>query len=446
MAPRSPKGSRTASDFSATAHEMTKNNDKTNQGLPEKLHLMVISQDVRGHGGVSSYVWSVIEALEDHEFSTELATIATSWRDEASLRLVSPKSWKRRVRSVSVTQQISGVTRSWTHYGGIFVEFGWLRYQPRKPLNARLKKADGLVVVCGTAQFAAVARNVNVQTVICAATTLNDERGASALSSRFVKRSLTALWSTTDRRLELASLRNCNAVVTLSKTSADLLEKLCQRSVIVAPMGYPNPEPRNEQTHGARDRVHFLAVGRIDDPRKRVDVLLEAYRLLRLEHPKAPKLVIATGSAPTKATLRQIKELSLSRHVRIEVEVTDERLRYLYLNAYALLHSADQEGLGLVVLEAMSAGIPVVCTRCGGPEDILRNGVDGLLVERGSPKEICDAALWILNNPEAAAQMGRSGAFSARNKWHPRVGRQIFQSVVSEIFGTSTGRNTDAVE
>ena len=402
-------------------------------------HVIVISQDVRGHGGVNRHVWSVIEALEELGYSTELATIATSWRDPASLRVLSPKSWLPKIRSMSVTEEVLGVRRSWTHYGGSLIEFGWLRYQPRKLLDTRLQQADAVVVVCGTAQFAAVTRNVEIPTIICTATTLQDERGASIVSPKRSKRALIAIWSITDRWLEKTSLRSCDALVAQSQSSANLIEQLCKRAVIVAPMGYPDPGVFDHESHKIRDRTHFLAVGRIDDPRKRVDVLLEAYKLVRVQHSEAPNLIIATGSQPRADTLRQVETLGLSAHVSFEVGITDERLTDLYQQAVALLHTADQEGLGLIVLEAMSAGIAVVCTRCGGPEDILRDGVDGVLVERRNPQAICDAALWILNHPQAAQDMGRSGAQRVRNEWHPKVGREIFQSTVREVLGPSTG-------
>jgi glycosyltransferase involved in cell wall biosynthesis len=404
-----------------------------------RKHLLVISQDVRGHGGVNRHVWSVIGALEDQGYSTELATIATSWRDSVSLRVLSPKSWWSKTRSISIEEEVLGLRKSWTHYGGRFVELGWLRYQPRGLLDTRLQHADGVVVVCGTAQFAGVLRNIKAPTIICAATTLRDERGASGFSSKRLKRVLIAIWSITDRRLETASLRGCDAIIAQSKTSATLLATLSHRSVTVAPMGYPDPGPLEPQSKKVQQRVHFLAVGRIDDPRKRVDILLEAYRMLRLKRTGVPNLIIATGTTPNASTRRLVESLGLREYVNIEVGVTDERLNYLYRHAFALLHAADQEGLGLIVLEAMSAGVPVVCTRCGGPEDILRNGVDGLLVDRRKPQAICDAALWILNNPETAEEMGQAGAQRVRDEWHPRVGREIFLSIARHVFGSSTG-------
>ena len=417
-------------------HEMK----SAQQIRPQERHVVVVSQDVRDYGGVSSHVWSVVDAIEELGYSTELATIATSWRDSVSLKVLSPKSWWSSIRSVQVNT--SGVNRSWTHYGGRFVEFGWLRYEPRELLTARLEKADLVVVVCGTAQFAAVARNVGVPIVICAATTLDDERGASALSSKRWKRYLIALWSLRDRQLEKAALSSCVALVAQSQISAKLLEKLCNRPVIVAPMGYRDPQVFDPMGHSARGRTHLLSVGRIDDPRKRVDVLLFAYHLVRARNPTAPNLIIATGSSPTEATLKQIQALGLAPYVKIEVGISDERLQDLYAHAFALLHTADQEGLGLIVLEAMAAGIPVVCTRCGGPEDILREGIDGLLVERDKPEAVCQATLWILSNSEAAERMGRSGAMRVRNEWHPRVGRQVFQSTLKQVLGDSVGGAT----
>ena len=54
----------------------------------------------------------------------------------------------------------------------------------------------------------------------------------------------------------------------------------------------------------------------------------------------------------------------------------------MYQRAAVFALPSDDEGLGIVILEAMACGVPVVATRCGGPEDIITDGTDGFLVPR----------------------------------------------------------------
>ena len=72
------------------------------------------------------------------------------------------------------------------------------------------------------------------------------------------------------------------------------------------------------------------------------------------------------------------------------------------------------EGLPLVVLEAMTAGIPVVATRVGGTEEAVRHGVTGLLVEPGRPAELAAALVEVLGQPAWAAQLGERGRIRAQ--------------------------------
>ena len=63
-------------------------------------------------------------------------------------------------------------------------------------------------------------------------------------------------------------------------------------------------------------------------------------------------------------------------------EPTREELVVLYQNASMFILASDEEGFGVVILEAMACGIPVVSTRSGGPDDIITDGDDGYLVPR----------------------------------------------------------------
>jgi glycosyltransferase involved in cell wall biosynthesis len=81
-------------------------------------------------------------------------------------------------------------------------------------------------------------------------------------------------------------------------------------------------------------------------------------------------------------------------------------------DAAVLLHGLDilvcasrEEGFGLAVLEATAAGVPVVATRCGGPEDVIEHGVTGLLVPAEDPVALAGAVEQLLASPQLATRM-----------------------------------------
>jgi glycosyltransferase involved in cell wall biosynthesis len=72
------------------------------------------------------------------------------------------------------------------------------------------------------------------------------------------------------------------------------------------------------------------------------------------------------------------------------------------------LHTAKIEPFGLVLLEAMAAGLPVVCTDGGGNKDLIEEGENGFLVEEFDPELLADKVEYLLNNPDDRLKMGKT--------------------------------------
>jgi len=81
------------------------------------------------------------------------------------------------------------------------------------------------------------------------------------------------------------------------------------------------------------------------------------------------------------------------------------KARELYSKSIAWLLTSNKEGFGMPVLEAMACGCVVISTRCGGPEDIIEDGVNGFIVPVGDVDAMVEKVGYLLNNPDKRAQM-----------------------------------------
>jgi glycosyltransferase involved in cell wall biosynthesis len=213
-------------------------------------------------------------------------------------------------------------------------------------------------------------------------------------------------------------------------TWAGLLPRLFQRFLTVSEYSARElgaPPSRTRVIYGGVDcdryrpdpaaaRGGVLFVGRVT-PHKGVD------RLVRALPASATLTVVGTGGHDPEPPERDypalLRRLAEGRAVRFLGAVPEERLPELYRQAAVLAlpsvhrtcygrHIAVVELLGLVVLEAMASGTPVVCSRVGGLPEIVEDGVNGFLVEPGDVEALHERLAEILGDRALAARMGRN--------------------------------------
>jgi glycosyltransferase involved in cell wall biosynthesis len=178
---------------------------------------------------------------------------------------------------------------------------------------------------------------------------------------------------------------------------------------------YGGADPLRFAPDASIHRAGVLFVGRIT-PHKGIDRLIAAL-------PPGVQLGIAGTSGhdtdlPEREYPQLLRRMAANRQVSFLGPVTDDLLATLYRRASVLVlpsvqrtcygrYIAVSELLGLVVLEAMASGTPVVCSSIGGLPEVVRHGDTGFLVEPGNVAELRERLTEILRNPRLAARMGR---------------------------------------
>ena len=156
----------------------------------------------------------------------------------------------------------------------------------------------------------------------------------------------------------------------------------------------------------------LLAVGRLIE-QKDHPTLLHAFAVVRDAHPQA-RLAILGGGPLEHATRTLARELGIGEALVLPGRTAP---RDWLERADVFVHSSRWEGFGIVLLEAMLAGLPVVATRVSAVPEVVVEGETGLLVEAGDATGMAVAIGALLADPPRAAALGRAGLRRAREEF-----------------------------
>ncbi|MEZ5079829.1 MAG: glycosyltransferase family 4 protein [Thermoleophilia bacterium] len=181
------------------------------------------------------------------------------------------------------------------------------------------------------------------------------------------------------------------------------------------------------------DRRNIVFVGRFD-PRNGVKTMIRAFTLLHPTHPDV-RLVIV-GDGPLRPMVERLVPAHLREHVTFAGRVNQLRPRYL-ASAAVLCTPCSLASFGMVLLEGMSAGLPVVASRISGFRLVMRDGVDGLMVDRADDERGFAAALArLLDDPALAAEMGAAGRSRAVETFGWPVVTDQLEALYSELVAS----------
>ncbi len=184
---------------------------------------------------------------------------------------------------------------------------------------------------------------------------------------------------------------------------------------------------------------NVLFVGR-HEPRKGLIDLLKAHRILR-KTGSDPRLLVV-GSGPQEREARRYVATRGLQGVEFLGRVSDDAKAQLFRTADVYASPATGgESFGIVLLEAMAAGTPIVCSDIHGYKGVVRRGREGLLVPPREPRELAVAIDRLLRDPGLREQMGAAGQARAEEFSWPRVTAKVedyYGFVIRRLAATGT--------
>lgn len=351
-------------------------------------------------------------------FRLKVFSLATSSRDECSLRLLAPRTWGRGPRTS--TGIWNG--REYIHFGASGAELEFRRVSSTPRLRHALRQCDLVQVVAGSPALATAVMGCNKPVVLQAATRIVAERRRAlregGVAMRGWRRVMTAIMDGYDDR----ALRMVDAVMVENRWMLEYARRVIgggQTSVVLAPPGVDcetlSPSPGRQAR--VRDNPYILFVGRLADPRKNVGLLCRAYAQLCAESQRPPELVLAGQGDLPETAKSALSSLGAAGRVRLARAPSRTDLIRLYQEAACLALPSDEEGFGMVVVEAMACGVPVIATRCGGPEEIISEGQDGFLVPLDDAREFARRLSAICADRELNARLGAAARRTVESRY-----------------------------
>lgn len=237
-------------------------------------------------------------------------------------------------------------------------------------------------------------------------------------------------------------LKMADRVVAASSDTKSNAEKYygVDRKIDIVPLGI---RPSAYSAKGREDlglpgdkRV-FSTIGRLVK-RKNIEDLLHIVKEIQIS---TPSVLLIMGDGPEKEFIEgRIRDLRLNGAVRLLGRVSEEQ-KYEYLNASdAYLSTAIHEGFGIVFLEAMECGLPVICYDRGGQRDFLKNAKTGYLVELGNKAEFVSRLNDLLKSPSLRAEI-RSHNKEYVKEFHIGHVAEKYLSIFREAITESTSRS-----
>ena len=232
-------------------------------------------------------------------------------------------------------------------------------------------------------------------------------------------------------------------VATLAElTQLRFLYKADASKMVVIPPGvnvsrfYPIPSDEAKMYIGLQpeDRM-ILFVGRIE-PLKGVDTLLEAMSCLQMKESRPVHLAIIGGdpsASPEKMNAEMARLKNLCEVLGLDQSVVflgvrdQDKLSYYYSAAEVVVMPSHYESFGMVALEAMACGTPVIASEVGGLAYLVRDGETGFTIPAEEPEMLCEKLSWLLNDRELHDSMSARAVEYAQDYAWEKIARQIVE-------------------
>ena len=231
-------------------------------------------------------------------------------------------------------------------------------------------------------------------------------------------------------------LKKSDVIIALTEDMKKEIEKICDREVFVIPNGIDlrnfeklSKENIRKKLEIANEEEIIIFVGTLRSV-KGVKYLIKAMEIIIQKNIDTRLMLVGDGE-DRESLEKLVKELDLEKYVSFVGIVPNKKVpEYMVASDIFVLPSLS-ESFGIVNLEAMASGLPIVATKVGGLAEIIKDGENGFLVEPKNSKEIAEKVLLLLEDEEMRERISRNNKESVKKySWESVVERleEIYRS------------------
>jgi glycosyltransferase involved in cell wall biosynthesis len=403
--------------------------------VKQPLYISTLDLGAFQYGGVTAI--ALLFARTAQELGYEPIFISPS----VSLHHTIKRKLQRRVAAPFNESKFQGFR--WLQFGALYPEFEQFAHRfPARQLAPFLEKAPPCFAVSGNNHAALPFDSMGVPYSMWVASTYWSDHVQQVRNTPFgIRKILDYATRGPCERLESRLTRRAGIIATISNYSRDEFLKrtpdcASKFQVIKIPVDATRcfiPSPSSK-------RRDIVMVGRLNDPRKNVRLLLAAFRIFRKRNSDHKLLLIGSGHKDHKL-ISQISSHPHSDSIQCLGPVSEKEKISILQNALCLVIPSLQEGYGITGPEAMGCATPVVSTPCGGPADFVVHNETGFLMKNHSAEELADLLEKLARDPHEASRMGTSAReFCVNNLSYEAILPQLKNLIVQQGTDVSSAR------
>lgn len=200
------------------------------------------------------------------------------------------------------------------------------------------------------------------------------------------------------------SLKNIDYLMPTSKGLSDFYEGKIGNTKVKFIPNYI--ERKTDKTSNLENKT-IISVGRLE-PVKGFDDLIDVFEIFQEKNPDWNLKIIGSGSQK-EALKNKINSLNLQNKVLLLGELNTEKVEEEYINSSIYVMTSHSESLGLVLIEAASAGLPLFAfDSCDGPKEIIQNGENGYLIPNRDKKQMAEKIAKTIENKQEMQRLSNN--------------------------------------